>query len=165
MIKALTAVLALGILASCGGNKSLHQFEATSGGPDEFGVLPSAQLQMPSDLTHLPSPTPGAGNLVDATPKADAIAALGGRASAANAGGVPAADRALIAAASRYGVPAGIRQTVATEDKAIRSGAGIGGLFGGNRYFARYARQKLDAKSELRRLRGLGIRTPSAPPQ
>lgn len=168
MIKALTTVIALSVLlAGCGGGEGLRKFSATSVGPDEFSVLPTAPLQMPSDLTYLPVPTPGAANLVDPTPNADAIAALGGRAPAANAG-VSASDAALVSTASRYGVPAGLRASLAEEDRAYRRTRGAFnpfGLFGNDRYFAAYAGQKLDAYAELQRLRRLGVDTPTAPPR
>lgn len=166
MTKALTAVFALLLLAACGGQTGLHTLGSNDEGPDEFGVLPTAPLQMPADLSHLPAPTPGAANLVDPNPNAAAIAALGGRPSAARAGGVPASDAALIGAASRFGVSAGIRATLAAEDRARRAGGGrIAGLFGGDRYFALYARERLNAYAELERLRALGVATPTAPPR
>lgn len=168
MIKALTTVVALGVLlAGCGGGEGLRKFSATSDGPDEFSVLPVAPLQMPTDLTSLPSPTPGAANLVDPTPNADAIVALGGRPPAADAG-ISAADGALVATASRYGVPSGLRTQLAQEDSAYRRTRGafnLFGLLGRDRYFAAYAGQKLDAYAELQRLRRLGVDTPTAPPR
>lgn len=167
MTKALTVILALGLLANCGGGEGLRKFGAESNGPDEFRVLPAAPLQMPGNLTTLPTPTPGGRNLVDATPNADAIAALGGRAPAQTTG-VSAADGALVAAASRYGVTAGIRGALAAEDKAYRRTRGAFnpfGIFGRDRYFAVYAGQKLDAQAELLRLRRLGVDTPTAPPR
>lgn len=162
MVKALTAVIALGMLAGCGGG-GLHDTSTNISGPDEFSVLPSRRLQMPA-TNALPAPTPGAANLADpADPRAQAVAALGGRQPAD--AGVSSADVALVQAASRYGVSGNIRTTLATEDRALRSGSGFGGLFGGNRYFALYANQRLDAAAELARLRALGIETPTAPPQ
>lgn len=157
---------ALIFLTACaGGQRSLHNMEGTDGGADEFSVLPTAPIERPADLRTLPTPTPGAPSRVDPTPRADAIVALGGRPD--STGTVPGADAALVAATGRSGVDPAIRQTLATEDAAFRSGLGRGlfsGLFGGNRYFATYARQKLDAYAELARLRGLGIDTPTAPP-
>lgn len=165
MKKALIGILAFGVLAGCGGGQGLRTLTGVDG-PDEFSVLPSAPLQMPENTSQLPAPTPGGRNLVDPTPKADAITALGGRPNAVFAGGVPASDRALVAAVSRNGVPVGIRQTIADEDTAKRGrGAwGLSRLWGGDRYFSAYRRQALDAYAELARLRALGIETPSAPP-
>lgn len=165
MMKAL-AVVSLLLLAACGGGKGLRDLQSDSSGPDEFGVLPTAPLQTPANLSELPAPTPGSGNLGDADPRAAAIAALGGRASAARAGGVPAADGALVAAASRHGVAPGIRAELAAADKAFRQGRGrVPSLFGGDRYFSAYAWQRLDAYAELERLRARGIDTPTAPPR
>lgn len=168
MRKALITGVALCLLTACGsGGRGVHVLQSASDGPDEFSVLPTAPLEMPADLSSLPAPTPGDRNLVDPTPKANAIASLGGRPSAALTGGVPSADRALVAAASRHGVPAGVRATVAAEDTALRNRAGrLRGpnLSGRDPYFRIYARQSLDAYAELARLRALGVETPTAPP-
>lgn len=139
-----------------------------TGGPDEFSVVPTRPLEVPTGATTLPEPTPGGSNLSDADPNAAAIAALGGRASAANAGGIPAADAALVTYVARYGTNPAIRQELAAEDAAFRrrkSGGGVLGLFrGGERYFAAYAAMALDAYAELIRFRNLGVQVPSAPP-
>lgn len=167
MSRAITAIAALFLLTACGGGQDgLHDMRGSGDGPDEFAVLPTAPLQMPARLDSLPPPRPGMPNRVDPDPRADAIVALGGRPGAAHAGGIPAADQALVVAASRHGVAPGIRATVAAEDAAFRRGAGrmTLGLFGGDRYFRAYSGQKLDAYAELARLRALGIETPTAPP-
>lgn len=166
MARAFAILPVLIFLSACGGSEGLRPLRASSGGPDEFTVLPSAPLEMPSDLSRLPAPTPGVSSRVDATPKADAIAALGGRASAAFAGGIPATDAALVAAANRHGTAANIRQTLAAEDAQLRAGAGRFMLpfVGGDRYFRAYSGQKLDAYAELERLRAMGVETPTAPP-
>lgn len=139
-----------------------------TGGPDEFSVVPTRPLEVPTGATTLPEPTPGGSNLSDADPNAAAIAALGGRASAANAGGIPAADAALVTYAARYGTDPAIRQELAAEDAAFRrrkSGGGVLGLLrGSERYFAAYAAMALDAYAELIRFRNLGVQVPSAPP-
>ncbi len=141
---------------------------STSGGPDEFSVLPSRPLEVPTGAATLPEPTPGGSNLSDPNPTADAIAALGGRPGAANAGGIPAADATLVSYVGRYGTNPAIRQELAAEDAAFRrrrSGGGFLGLFrGGERYFQAYAAMALDAYAELIRFRNLGVQVPSAPP-
>ena len=78
-------------------------------------LLPARPLEMPESYSSLPAPTPGGTNITDPNPSADAIAALGGHPSAANAGGIPTFDTALVAAVSRFGVPADIRAVVASE--------------------------------------------------
>lgn len=167
-IRILTIGAMISILTACsGGHKPLHNMQGVDGGADEFNVLPTAPLEMPASYSALPTPTPGAPNRVDPTPNADAIAALGGRASALQTGGVPASDSALVSVAARNGVDPTIRQMLASEDAAYRRGLGrglFGGLFGGNRYFATYAAMKLDAYAELARLRAAGVETPTAPP-
>ncbi len=152
------AVILLGfVLAGCAGSARYDD------GPDEFQVLPTKPLQTPADLTALPDPAPGGANLVDASPRADAAAALGGRPSALVLVGLPAADRALVSYASRYGVDPDIRQALGGRaGQARRDRRGFfpfrwlsGGLFGG---------QVLDPYVETERLRAAGVKTPSAPP-
>lgn len=156
----------LALTACAGGNRGLRDLRSNSGGPDEFRVQPSAPLIMPTNLSNLPRPTPGGSNLSDPTPNADAVAALGGNPSALVPNGVPAGDAALVTAASRNGVDPTIRRTLAFEDAAFRARKSNFSIFGGrDRYFTAYARQALDAYSELQRFRNAGVATPSAPPQ
>ncbi len=162
----LVILTAVGLMACTSGDRPLHDMSGAGNGPDDFSVLPVAPLVMP-DGKELPKPTPGGTNLVDPNPKADAIAALGGRASAQVAGGIPARDAALVAGAGRYGTQADIRETLASEDAALRRSArrfSFFGLFGSGSYFGAYARQALDAYAELARFRAAGVATPSAPP-
>lgn len=162
------ACLAGLILQACGtGDKvpELMNLRSSTNGPDEFSILPSKPLILPEDLTALPEPTPGGSNLTDANPQADAIAALGGAVNAA--GGIPAGDAGLTTYASRAGVTADIRTTLATEDLAFRQKNDarlLEKLFDLNVYFRAYERQSLDQHAELARWRKAGARTPSAPP-
>lgn len=149
------AVVAVVLLAGCAGGP-LHDFDSRAGGPDEFSVIPMRPLAMPPAID---LPEPGGVNRADPDPVGDAMARLGG---AAGAG--PAGDAALIAHAGRHGTDPAIRATLAEEDAAIRRRSAIGGIFGGDRYFATYARQALDAYAELVRFRNLGVAVPSAPP-
>ncbi len=132
--------------------------------PDEFLVLPKRPLEMPEDLASLPQPTPGQGNRTDLTPIADSRVALGGSPAG---GSVGAGDAALVASASRYGVAPNIRATLASEDEVWRSenrGRLLERLFRQNDQSVVYRRVILDPYPELLRLRGLGLRTPAAPP-
>jgi Protein of unknown function (DUF3035) len=161
---AMAAVLAL---AACGGDKTpnLMNLRSATNGPDEFGILPPKALELPEDLTALPEPTLGGTNRTDPTPIDDAIVALGGKPRAA--GGVPAADSALVRYGSRYGTTAGIRETLAAEDLEYRrknDGRLLERIFNVNVYFKAYRKQSLDQQAELRRWRKAGLRTPSAPP-
>jgi len=54
-------------LAACAGDRGLRDLRTNGGGPDEFRVQPMGQLVMPSDVTNLPTPTPGQTNLAFAT--------------------------------------------------------------------------------------------------
>ncbi len=155
-------------LAGCAGSGTprLMNIQAKAGHPDEFAILPTKPLAMPKTAA-LPAPTPGGTNRADPTPVADAVAALGGRASTLKAQGIPRSDAALVAAASRYGVQSGIRQSLARADLTFRRehpGKPLDRLFGQNLYFGAYAPMTLDAYAELARWRRAGVRTPSAPP-
>lgn len=161
-------IAALVLLTACGGDRGLRDLRASGGGPDEFSVQPVEPLVIPQNLDALPPPTPGGTNRTDPTPTADAVAVLGGNPNALFASGVPAADNALIAAASRKGVDPAIRQTLAAEDERFRNrraGFNPFGIFGRDRYFRAYARQALDAYAALDRFRAAGVATPSAPPR
>ena len=162
------ALAALAMLAGCATRDSdpiLMNAAAAHRGPDEFSILPTRPLQAPPDYRNLPQPTPGGRNLVDPDPRADAFAALGGRAPAA---GVPAADSALLAHTQRHGVQPGIREQLAAEDLQFRQrnrGRLLERLFGVNVYHRAYNRaQGLNQQTELERWRDGGRRTPAAPP-
>lgn len=159
------ALFGLMVLSACGGkDRGLRDFRKASAGPDEFSVVPTLPLETPESLTKLPTPTPGGGNLTDANPNAVAIAALGGNPAAVSRGGIPASDSALIAHTSRKGTTADIRSVLAAEDATFRKRRGRFALGGGDKYFAAYASQALDAFAELIRWRQLSVKTPSAPP-
>lgn len=161
MRKAAIAVTMMALLAACSGGRGLRDLGNPNGGPDEFSVQPSRNLELPADMSLLPDPTPGEANLADPNPQADAIAALGGRFSAS--AGVPASDAALVGTASRYGVTSDIRDVLAADDERFRKSRGRFSS-GENRYYRAYASQALDAYAEFERLRALGARVPSAPP-
>ena len=166
MRRAIFAGLMVLTVAGCGGNRTLHDMRTSTGGPDDFTVLPTRPLEIPQDVSVLPAPTPGGTNLTDPDPIGDTIAVLGGRSNAA--GGIPAADAALINSAARYGVDPSIRSIVAAEDEAFRRRRGTVGrlsLTNRNRYFRAYAVQALDAVAEFLRFRNLGVQVPSAPPE
>lgn len=167
MRKLVIATLVIAPLAACSGSdRGLHRFGADRSGPDEFAVMPMRPLVIPDTLA-LAEPTPGGANRADPNPVGDAIAVLGGSQGAGNAGGVPATDVALVAAAGRAGVDPAIRTTLAAEDAAFRRRASVINALnwaGRDRYFRAYAGQALDAYGELARFRALGVAVPSAPP-
>lgn len=159
------AVLVLSACSRSDDVPKLMNIRSTTQGPDEFAILPPKPLEMPEDIAALPEPTPGSANRTDPNPNADAIAALGG--SLRPAGGVPAADSALFAHATRFGVTAGIRETLAAEDLDFRrrnDGRLLERLLNVNVYYRAYQDQSLDQQAELWRWRSAGARTPSAPP-
>lgn len=151
-------------LSACDRNKepSLLNIKSQQEGPDEFSILPSKPLTLPDDFSALPEPTRGGSNRTDVTPLADATRALGGNPDA----GIR--DGGLVNYASRYGVAPGIRSALAAEDLEYRrknDGRLLERVFNVNVYFKAYRKQSLDQYAELERLRRLGVRTSSAPPQ
>ncbi len=148
------------LVACSGGGKS-------SKGPDEFSVVPTKPLSMPADFTSLPTPNVGAANRVDQNPNQDAVAALGGNASALDRSGVRGSETALLNAATRYGIAGDIRQTLEVEDAELRrkNGARVLERLAGQKITERtYRSQRLNNQQELVRLRARGVRTPTAPP-
>lgn len=168
MRRSLTLILLASTLAVTACSKGgMRGIRAPGSGPDEFAISPAKPLTAPKDYASLPPPTPGGSNLTDPTPQADAVVALGGRASALDVTGVAASDGALVAAASRYGVPENVRTVVAEEDADYRKRRGRFTsirLFKVDRYAQVYRPQTLDAGDQTALWRRAGAATPSAPP-
>lgn len=159
--------LMLVALSACdrGGKPQLMNLRSETRGPDEFGILPTKPLELPTDFAALPPPTPGGASRTDPTPQADAIAALGGNPAVLARGG--GADGAMVAQATRMGVAPGIRSQLAAEDLEFRrrnNGRVLERLFNVTVYFKAYRPQALDQQAELGRWRQRGLRTNSAPP-
>lgn len=163
------AFLTLPVLAACGSDRdiSLRSFQNNAGGPEEFAVLPSKPLEQPRSFAELPPPTPGGSNRTDLTPKADAVAALGGRPSALQPTGIPASEGGLVTYASRKGTNPAIRQTLAQEDEEFRRRQSFltkFRLFKVDRYYQAYRRESLDSQMTAAQWRRAGAPTPTAPP-
>jgi Protein of unknown function (DUF3035) len=164
--RAIFAVATMLMLVACGDRTPELMNLRTGDGPDEFGIVPPKGLVMPESLSELPAPTPGGSNRTDRNAEDEAILALGGKPSAA--GGIPAGDSVLYSQAARFGVEAGIRETLAAEDLQWRrdnNGRVLERLFNVNVYYKAYRDQSLDQQAELARWRKLGLKTPSAPPR
>ena len=158
-------VLATG-LAGCS-SKGLRNLRSTGDGPDEFKILPTKPLTMPENYAQLPPPVPGGSNLVDRDPKGEAVAALGGRASALTPQGVPASEGTLVSQASRYGVAPDTRTTLAEADAQFRKRQARFTrvrLFPVDRYEQAYRSQAIDPFSTTENYRRAGLATPTAPP-
>jgi hypothetical protein len=166
--RVLAGLILLMALGACErGEPNLMNLGADRRGPDEFAIVPTQPLQAPPSFAQLPEPTPGGRNLVDPDPRAEAVAALGGRMPAAGSG-VPSADGAIIAHAGRFGTSDSIREELAAEDLQFRrrnQGRVLERMFGVNVYSRAYSGQMLDSQAELERWRRAGARVPSAPPQ
>lgn len=118
------AILALtaGALQGCGGN--IRQTMGLVGnGPDEFQVVKRKPLSMPSGLgaqnVALPTPQPGAPNLVDPRPMEDAQRALQGDVISASAQPT-AGELSIIDAAGATNADDGIRDLVALRKERER---------------------------------------------
>ena len=168
VVLAITASALLLVAGCARGDKEpqLMNIRSTSGGPDEFAIVPPKELSMPEDLAALPEPTPGGANRTDQYPINDAAVALGGKVNAS--GQISAGDATLVNYAGRGGVNAGIRQPLASADLAFRrkhDGKLLERMLDLNVYFKAYRPYSLDQYAELARWRRLGARTPSAPPK
>ncbi|MBK5927510.1 DUF3035 domain-containing protein [Rhodobaculum claviforme] len=158
------ALLLVLALAACSDRSEprLMNLQSSTDGPDAFALVPTRPLEMPASLDTLPQPAPGTVNRADPNPRADAIAALGGRPGASVAG-----DAALMSYTTRFGVTPDIRAQLAAADLERRSrnrGRLLERWFGVNTYNQAYRDMALDSQAELQRWRGAGARTPGAPP-
>ena len=157
-------------LAGCSGGDDeprLMNLDRGRDGPDEFAIVPTRPLEMPSNFAELPQPTPGLRNRADPDPRGEAVAALGGNPATLGPGAVPAVDAGLVARAGRFGVEPGIRDQLAAEDLEFRrrnTGRLLERLFNVDVYNRAYRPFALDRHAELERWRAAGARTPSAPP-
>lgn len=168
MRKSRAVILLMAFVLTACDRTTLHDLRTNEPGPDEFSIMPSKPLTAPTTYAALPAPTPGAGNITDQHPLQDAVATLGGRPEALiETNGYNAADGGLVAHTRRFGVPAGVRQTVAEEDQAFRKRRGRFLNFKivkQDRYNDVYKRQILDQQKEIWRWRRAGTQTPTAPP-
>lgn len=147
-------------------NPVLMNAAAQQVGPDEFSILPTRPLELPTDLAALPTPNPGGSNRVDPQPRADVARALGGSPAVALAGGT--ADGGIVNHASRFGRDGRIRDQLAAEDLDHRQnnrGRFFERIFAVNVYNRAYEFMALDKYAEVERWRRAGVRTPSAPPR
>jgi hypothetical protein len=163
----LAVILAAFGLAACSAERdvTLRDLRTFDRSPEEFGVLPAAELDVEGALAlaALPEPTPGGTNRTDLQPEADAIRALGGNPAATDRGG----DGALLAAAGRFGTDPAIRETLAAEDLELRRRRSrfTWQIVPEDNYARAYSNQRLNPFFWVRRYREAGVRTPSAPPQ
>ena len=151
------------LLSACSSDDArLRDLYDVGTGPEEFAVLPSKPLTIPSNLKNLPVPDLAAGNLSDPTPKHDLIEILGG--SIDNSISIPEKDKNLLKYVSRAGVDANIREELADDDRKFLRRMGVltsVKLFRVDRYNQIYRKMTLSAPKELERWRSLGVRTPS----
>lgn len=150
------------VLGACSKNTSDGELRS-AGSPDEFSVLPTKPLEMPTDFAALPPPTPGRPNRVDYSPRQEAVASLTGRET-------PVAGTASAASViARSGpVDPSIRARLAQEDMIWRethTGKLLPRLFARDENEVIYGEVTLDPAAELARLRAQGVGVPPASPQ
>ena len=157
-------------LTGCASKRTPHlmNLRSSTKTPDEFSILPTKPLEMPKNMSALPTPTPGGTNLADPTPVADAVKALGGRPSALQGTKIPASDSRFVADISRFGIQPDIRQELNAADIRFRRHhppRPLFKLFGFSSYFAAYKSMALNQYKALEYWRARGVRTESAPPE
>jgi hypothetical protein len=172
VLKLVVPMACIVAMSACGNNPVYGKngnFRLKDAGPDEFSVLPTKELELPEDLKALPEPTLGSKNRADLTPQSDAVVALGGKSDQLESTKIGSGEQALITAASRNGVSAGIREELAADDQAFRGKRKRDFMrrwIGSNgSYLRRHKDQSLNGYAELWRLQDLGVRTPTAPPR
>lgn len=164
LLRVTALLLAAAALAGCaeGGVAGNLRAAGIGGTPDEFMVLPTKPLEMPTDLAALPPPTPGAVNRVDYQPKLQAVASLTGKEAPAGT----ASAGALIARAGP--VDPNIRAELAAADVVYREnnrGQLIPRLILQDNELLIYDGEMLDRGAEFERLRARGVAVPPAPPE
>lgn len=144
----------------------LLQFKS-GGTPDELSVVSSKPLVFPNPSIGLQPPLPNGQNRADQTPRAEAIAKLGGN--PAGSSSVAAFNhRNLTKYSTRFGYDPVIRQRLESEDLAYRKkndGLFLERVFNVNVYYDAYLPMSIDPYVELQRLRNQNVRTPAAPPK
>lgn len=172
MLKLIGVLTFAVVLSACDQQPVLGKngnFRLKDAGPDEFAVLPTKELAFPEDYTTLPEPVLGGVSRADVTPQRDAIAALGGKPAQLDNKQINRNEQSLVTAASRFGVSPDIRATLSEEDKEFRHKNRARfyekWFYTDNGYLRRRKADSLDSYNELTRLRRLGVRTPSVPPQ
>ncbi len=169
MKPALTLYLAMVLGLSACGDLKLRKMKSDDKGPGGRASRRCfCRLSCSLDYKVLPEPNSAAGNLVDATPKADAIVALGGTPVIGASKKVPAVDSSLVRHTSRFGTTPGIRDVLAVEDAEIRKSRSRMLRFQLNQkdlYSKVYEKQILDAHAEIAKFRAAGVLTPAVPPK
>jgi hypothetical protein len=162
IFRILSIFVTLFLIAACSSDDArLRDLYDVGTGPEEFAVLPSKPLIIPSNLQELPVPDETVENLADPTPKRDLIEKLGG--SIDETKSVPKKDKDLLNYVSRAGVNSNIREELAEEDRKFLRRMGVltsVKLFRVDRYNQIYRKMTLSAPKELERWRSLGVRTP-----
>lgn len=158
------AVLAAALAAAgCGGGGIGDTLGLTYESPNAFNVAPRAPLRLPSDLTALPPPQPGAPSPLDPRPVQEARAALAGAGAPQPSGAPSPGELALLDAAGAEGADPAIRSTLATESAPRERRFALDTLFG-LRVPDGSEEEILEPREEARRLGEQGVATPTPAP-
>jgi len=162
----LTVAVALS-LGACAGSKGMRESMGLAAPPpDEFMVVARAPLELPPDLSALPTPQPGAPSRVEPNPRAEAQAALmGDEVSAAPAAAPTAGEAALLSAAGAGPQNAEVREQIAQDESATPTRRfGLTSLFGRKIVQDPEAEaERLSPEAEAERLQREGLPAPAAP--
>jgi hypothetical protein len=136
----------------------------TKSSPDPFNVYPHEPLVLPSDLTALPPPQPGAPSPREPKPQATAQAALGDAGAPVAAVEPGAGEAALLAGVGADAADPTIRDALVNEAPKRESKYGLTSLFG---YKVPDGSEEdlLEAREERKRLLEEGAAAPNPPPE
>ena len=126
--------------------------------PDELALIVYNKIEKPENLSEITPPKTNV-NSVEPNPKADALAAFGGREPRRNRS-IPDTDNTMLTHISRLGINPEIRGVLASEDLEFRNnvrGRPLEVLAKVNLYYKAYEPYSLDPELEVIRLREAGI--------
>lgn len=149
-------------VAACGGKQGLRGLIGVKlEQPNPFNVLPHAPLQLPSDLSALPAPQPGAASPLTPRPVEEARRIVG--AAPAAAGAPSTSELALLDTAGAAEADPQIRETLAAEVPDAGEEFGLTEVLGYRIPDGR-SEEVLVQRDESDRLREAGVLTPNPPP-
>lgn len=119
-LRAAAGLLGALLCAGCAGFNVREELGIVGQGPDEFTVVKKKPLEMPTDMSALPEPEPGAPSLVDPTPERDAQIALTGHAQDVAASG-SSSEASLLQAAGAGAADPEIRKKLKEDEESVET--------------------------------------------
>jgi hypothetical protein len=162
---AIAAVAICGLLAACStGREAVGDALGLSvESPNPFNVAPRAPLRLPSDLSALPPPQPGAPSPLDPQPEQSARAALALSSGTAAAAAPGPGERRLLEAAGADLADPTIRATLAEETPQREQRYGLTSILG-YKIPDGSEEEILDPRQAAEEARETGAATPNPPP-